>query len=233
MHDLSSGTQNLQSKQDASCAPSLAVLDKIRGNRSFVIHGLEWSSYRKISEALDERHFRLAYDGWNLELKKLSSSETIPSRLMGHLVAVMTEEMELPISSCGDMTCEREDLEVAIEPDESFYITNESAVRKRERIDLALDPPPDLAVQLDLGYSSINRLEILAKIGIPEAWSYDGETVRILRLSSEGTYTEAERSMYFTFVTGADLARFLSQRTQMDETSLIRSFREWVKEKIR
>jgi Uma2 family endonuclease len=43
----------------------------------------------------------------------------------------------------------KEDMETDVEPDDCFYIQNEAAIRGKDRIDLTIDPPPDLAIEID------------------------------------------------------------------------------------
>jgi Uma2 family endonuclease len=120
----------------------------------FLLRGVDWAAYRKISEALTGRHVRLTYDGGSLEFMTISYLHARLSRLIARLITVLTEELGLLMCGCGDMTCAREDLERALEPDEGFYIENEPAIRDKEEIDLSVDPPPDLAVGIDLHRSS-------------------------------------------------------------------------------
>ena len=49
-------------------------------------------------------------------------------------------------------------------------------------IDLTLDPPPDLAIEIDMTSPSIPRLPIYCALGIPEVWRFDGETMVLLAL---------------------------------------------------
>lgn len=199
----------------------------------FLLRGVDWQTYRKISEALTGRHVRLTYDRGNLELMTISSTHGNLSRLLVRFVGVLTEELELPLKSVGDMTCDREDLERGIEPDEGFYIESEALVREKQQIDLAVDPPPDLAVEIDLSRSPKSRMGIYSAIRVPEVWRYDGEMLQIHHLQADGTYQVVDCSPHFPFVRGADLVRFLNLRTQMDENALIRRFRDWVREQIR
>jgi len=37
-----------------------------------------------------------------------------------------------------------------IEPDECFYIQNHCAMIGKDRLNLAIDPPPDLAIEVDV-----------------------------------------------------------------------------------
>lgn len=78
------------------------------------------------------------------------SQHGILSRLFNRLIAILTEEMNMPILSCGDMTCDNPEALRGLEPDECFYLDNESLVRVKEEIDLSTDPPPDLAIEIEL-----------------------------------------------------------------------------------
>lgn len=197
-----------------------------------VLHGLDWARYRKISEALTGRRVSLAYDRGALELMTTSRTHDRSSRIIFRLVIVMSEEMGILISSCGSMTCDRPDLEKGVEPDESFYLTNEPKVRQKEEVDLTEDPPPDLTVEVDISRSSRMRMPIHAALGVPEFWRYNGETVEMYRLTGAANYVLTPYSHHFPWLTGNDLGRFLALRTEMDENSLARQFREWVREQI-
>jgi Uma2 family endonuclease len=199
----------------------------------FLLRAVDWQTYRKIAEALTGRHVRLTFDRGNLEFMTISSQHSRISRLIGALVQVLTEELELPFCPCGDMTCEREDLDRALEADEGFYIENEALIRGKDPIDLSVDPPPDLAVEVEVSRSSKRRMTIYAAMRVPEVWRCEEENVFIHQLGAEGQYVNVERSPHFPFLTAADLTRFRKLRTQMDGNALVRLFREWVREQIR
>ena len=55
-------------------------------------------------------------------------------------------------------------------------------------------PLPDLAIEIDMSRSQVDRPGIYAALGVPEVWRFDGETVRIDRLGPDGTYAEAPES---------------------------------------
>lgn len=196
----------------------------------FVLPAVDWMTYQKISDALVGRHVRLTYDGENLEFMTISPEHGNCSRLIAQLVVVLTEEFNVPRKSFGDMTCDREDLQRGLEPDESFYLTNEPLVRGKDRIDFSVDPPPDLAVEIEISRSSRNRMDIYAKLGVPEVWRYDSRTLRVYGLTAEGEYVQADASRYFPIVAIGELAVFLGRRGESDENSLIRSFRNWVRD---
>jgi Uma2 family endonuclease len=154
------------------------------------------------------------------------------SRLLGRFVVVLTEELNLPLDSAGSTTLEREDVDRAIEPDECFYIHNEALIRDRDELDLSTDPPPDLGIEVDISRSSLDRLEIYAKLRIPEVWRCDDERLRVYRRRRTGRYEEVERSRYFPKLNPNDLVTFLRRRGEVDENSLVKEFRAWVRDQI-
>ena len=123
-------------------------------------------------------------------------------------------------------------LERAIEADETFYIENEPKVRAKQKIDLNFDPPPDLGVEIDLTTDSRRRFGIYAQIAVPEIWRFDGVTVTIHQRQPDGQYVIAERSKFFPFLAASDLTRFLGQRMETDESTLLQSFRQWVRQQV-
>jgi Uma2 family endonuclease len=125
----------------ATAETAVADRGEARGEQRFVLGCVDWPTYRAISEALRGRHLHFAYDRGALEFMTISQRHGNYSRLLGRLIVALTEELGLPILGFGDMTCEREDLERAAEPDESFYIGNEARVRDKDEIDLTTDPP--------------------------------------------------------------------------------------------
>jgi hypothetical protein len=102
-------------------------------------------------------------------------------------------------------------------------------VRGVEQIDLNQFPPPDLALEIDITSSSINRLSIYAALGISEVWRYDGQTLTILSLQN-GEYVSRDRSAALPFLKAEDILRFLALKNNMGETSLVKQFRQWLKE---
>jgi Uma2 family endonuclease len=67
-------------------------------------------------------------------------------------------------------------------------------MRQKSELDLTLDPPPDLAIGVEVTRRSESSLPIYAKIGVPEVWRYNGRKIWIGRLRENGTYAECDAS---------------------------------------
>src|SRR5438094_1525262 len=113
-------------------------------------------------------------------------------KLLGRLVDILTEEMDIDVVSSGSMTCQREDLQRALEADESYWIEHAAQMRGREEVDLEVDPPPDLAVEIEISRSTMNRMAIYAALRVPEVWRWDAETLSVHLLTARGTYRQSE-----------------------------------------
>jgi Uma2 family endonuclease len=203
---------------------------KLEPRQAFVLTGIDWATYRKISEALTDHHVRLTYDRGDLELMTKSIFHGILSRLYHTMMVVLAEEHKLPFASCGDMTCDREDLDRGAEPDECFYLLNAPLVRGKRQIDLTTDPPPDLVVEVDLTTNSRRRLAIYAAIQVPEVWKVTADSLTVLRLGADGCYVAVDRSIYFPAIDLSALASFVRREPEMDQLALLGEFRAWVRE---
>ena len=192
------------------------------------LSNIPWETYVLYSDGLGERRIRVTYDRGEMEIMTVSGKHEHKKTLLGRLVKALTEEMEIDIASFGSMTCRREDLERALEADESYWIANEPKVRGRMDIDLEVDPPPDLALEIEISRSTMDRMAIYAFLRVPEVWCSDGDTLRVFLLSSKATYRQSHRSKAFPFLPLAEFAQFL-RRTDLSETQLLRSFRAWVR----
>jgi Uma2 family endonuclease len=206
---------------------------EVSAEQRFVLSGVDWKAYVGLGDLLGERHVRLTYDGRNLELMTLSSEHENNKKLLARFVETLTEELEIDIASYGSMTFRREDLERGMEPDECYWIANEPLVRGRTDLDLAVDPPPDLALEIEISRSALDRMAIHAKLRIPEVWCWDGETLRVNLLGRDGQYTQSPRSRAFPFLPLDVLAQFLKGGAGLSETQLVRKFRLWVREQVR
>ncbi len=140
------------------------------------------------------------------------------------MIEAMTEELNIPLRSGGATTLKIQFKQRGLEPDECYYVLNEPRVRGKKDIDLATEPPPDLAIEVDISHSSLDKMGIYADLGVPELWLYDGTSLRVFQLQSQGNYARQQQSPAFPFLDLNEIPRFLDRCEETDETSWIRSF---------
>jgi Uma2 family endonuclease len=197
-----------------------------------VLQNISWQTYRSlVTDFEPEPAIRLTYDRGTLEIRMpLDPHETF-KKLLGRLIEAATEELGLEIRSLGSRTCDREDLAKGLEPDQCYYIQHEAQVRGVAQIDLAHYPPPDLAVEIDITSSSLNRLAIYSALRIPELWRFDGASLTIYTLQGE-SYVLSPASPALPPLTARDIERFLHLQPTTGENSLLRQFRQWLASRI-
>jgi Uma2 family endonuclease len=153
-------------------------------------------------------------------------------RFIGRMVLVLTEELGLPVKGGGSTTLRRRLKKRGIEADDCFWIANAHRMAGRRRLDLRTDPPPDLAIEVDVTSSSLDRLSIYAALKVPEIWRLEGDVLTFYAFDPAGRYTTITHSQTFPQVTPADLFGFLQQaRKADDENAVIREFREWIRKR--
>jgi Uma2 family endonuclease len=197
-----------------------------------LLHNISWQTYRSlISDFENSPAVRLTYDRGTLEIRMPLAPHENSKKLLGRLIEAATEELDLEVRSLGSLTCDREDLERGLEPDQCYYIQNEGLVRDITQIDLSKLPSPDLSVEIDITSSSLNRFSIYADLGVPEIWRFDGKKLTFYQLQN-GAYETIERSIALPILTSADLEQFLNLQLTLGENKLIKQFRQWIRSQL-
>ncbi len=197
--------------------------------RRLVLEGLSWSTYGRLVAELENRSIRLAYDQGRLEIMSPSYLHEVRKRQIGRMIEVLAEELDLEIVGGGSTTFRREEDQRGLEPDECYWLAHALDVMHKKEIDLASDPPPDLAIEVDLTSDSFNKQPIYASLRIPEVWRYDGRELAVLRLVPGSVYVAVERSLSFPQVSMSSLQRFLELRQSVGERQWTREFRAWIR----
>lgn len=210
----------------------MAAISSTRPQR-LVLHGVSWREYTRMLRAFAERPgFRLTYDRGTLEIMSPLHEHESDADLLGRFVVVLTEEIGLPIKAGRSTTFRRRRMRRGLEPDHSWWIAREPQVRGKRRIDLRVDPPPDLAVEVDVTHRSLDRMSIYARLGVPEVWRLDAKGLTFQALQPNGRYAEQTHSLTFPLFTPVDLMTYLALRTQRDENDVVRQFRVFVRQRL-
>ncbi len=198
-----------------------------------LLHDVSWDSYMAIGAALCDRPgLRMTYDRGELEFMTTSPQHEMYKRLFGRLIEALAEECQLPFVCAGSMTFQRPDLDHGLEPDDCFWIAREPRMRGKLTWDPAIDPPPDLALEIEISRSALNRMGIYASLGVPEVWRFDGAALRVELLQADRTYRADVRSPAFPAIPVSDLVPFLQPSPSVDSLSAMRAFRAWVREQL-
>jgi Uma2 family endonuclease len=196
-----------------------------------VLHNVSWETYeRLLAEHSNCSSPRFTFDHGELEIVTLSAEHERADQRIADLAKALADAMDLEIEALGSTTFKRQELERGFEPDSCFYVQNFERVRGKDRIDLAVDPPPDLVVEVDITSPSISKLPMFAEFGVPEVWRFDGERLSMLRLR-RGTYEEVGTSEVFPGVSAQSISQFIVQGKALGGTGWLRLARAWAQER--
>jgi len=207
---------------------SLATIPLTNGDR-ILLRDVDWDLYQQLRSSDDRRNLRMTYAAGALEIMSPSRVHERLTQLISKFLEVWAEEYGIEIDCGGSTTMQREDLARGLEPDNSYYIEHAAEMRERDQLDLQIDPPPDIAIEVDITSSSLGRLPIYAALGVREVWRCDGHSLRFLELDQTGSYREVLESTALPGLKPADLMPFVDQRFDFGQTSLVKRFRGWIR----
>ena len=160
-----------------------------------LLQSVSWQEFETILEELGEkRAARIAYERETLEIMTPLPEHEVDKVLIGDLIKALMEELEIDFYSLGSTTFKSQLMQQGIEPDDCFYIKNEAVVRGKDRLDLTVDPPPDLALEIDV--TSRTHTDIYEALQVPELWRFDNRQLQI-NILQQGKYVEVENSPNF------------------------------------
>ncbi|MCF2145795.1 Uma2 family endonuclease [Desmonostoc muscorum LEGE 12446] len=196
-----------------------------------LIKGISWSGYKNILAELGEnRNSRISYSQGVLEIMAPLPEHEVGKVIIGDLLKVILEELDIEFWSLGSTTFGQEKMDAGVEPDDCFYIENEAAVRGKDRIDLTVDPPPDLAIEIDI--TSRTRFNNYQLLGVPELWRWNGNKLEINVLIN-GKYIESNNSRIFPNLPITQVIPEYLKRCKTDgRNATMKVFRAWVKKQI-
>ena len=203
----------------------------VNPGQQMLLKDISWQKLEKILEEMGERRAaRISYsDGW-LEIMVPLPEHEKDKELIGDLVKILLDKLEIDFEPFGSTTLKNERMRQAVEPDTSFYIQNQAAVIGKNRIDLNIDPPPDLAIEIDItSRTKFNNYEIL---GVLELWRYKQQGLEIFLLQ-EGKYIKSQSSPNFPNIPIIELVNeYVQQCLTIGRSQAMRNFRTWVKDNL-
>ncbi|MGK7940803.1 MAG: Uma2 family endonuclease [Crocosphaera sp.] len=196
-----------------------------------LLHDISWQEFEAIIEDLGEhRSARIAYDRGTLEIMTPLPEHEVDKLFITSFIDILLEELDIEFYPLGSTTFKSQLLNKGIEPDNCFYIENEAKVRGKDRLDLTIDPPPDLALEIEV--TSRTHPNIYQALGVPELWRFEKKKLEINRLQ-QGEYIQVERSPYFpNFDLKTIIPDYLKQCKTEGRNKTMKTFRLWVRKQI-
>jgi Uma2 family endonuclease len=208
----------------------LEATEHLPAGATLVIHEFDWDGYEFLLDALAERpHWRVSYDCGRLEILSPSTPHEEYARLLDLAVFVFCEVFDLNVRCFGGATWKKKALAVGLEADACYYTKSAQLIDGKNDIDIESDPPPDIAVEIDLSRNSLGKFRIYAALSIPEIWRYDEKAFRLYALT-DGKYLEIDDSRLLPGLTGSMLAKVMEAGKTGKAMDALKAFRRRIQE---
>ena len=208
------------------------TLAKNRADR-IMFYNISWQQFENLLQDLGEsRAARMAYDNGTLEIMTPLPEHEYYKKALSNAVEDIAIELSLKYETFGSTTWKRESELAGVEADDCFYFQNEAAVRGKLDLDLLQDPPPDLALEIDITSKSLNRFPIYARLGVPEIWFYDSSKLKIYHLHN-GEYRESTISLIFPNLPVQELPQLIEKHRAEGRIAIRQAVQQWVRDKLK
>jgi Uma2 family endonuclease len=195
-----------------------------------ILRGISWQTYERLLEEMGESHLRLTYNNGELEFMTLSYEHENFGEWIGSLILVMSLELQIQMSSGGSTTLKRSLQKMGLEPDKCYWIKHEKDMRGKKRWSALKDPPPDLAIEIDITSSWLDRLGIYAALKVPEVWRFNGKTLKVLVLGGDGKYKAKTKSLAFPLLPIEEFSSHVKKLGADAELTLLQEFKRWLRD---
>jgi Uma2 family endonuclease len=197
-----------------------------------ILQPISWATFNNLlTELGNQRNARLTYHQAVLEIMTPLGEHENNNRFIDKLIQVLATELNLNIKSMGSLTLKQDNLQQAVEPDSCYYITQEPLVRNKQNIDLNIDPPPDLVLEIDITNTSLNKLPIYANLQVPEIWRYNGRSLQVFVLDlAKREYNQVTISPTFPQLNIEIIPQLISQSLIVGETATLKAFRDSIRQ---
>lgn len=223
---VETGTETIMASMGTRSCEYLEAINHLPPGSVLVFHKVRWDQYDNLmAEIIDRAGLRISYDEGQLEVVSPLPEHEKYKEFLSHLARVLSDEWGTELESFGSTTWKRRKLRKGIEADACFYIDNAPLVIGKRTIDLESDPPPDIAVEIDITNQSLPKLSIYAALRVPEIWHYDGKRVLIYALAGDA-YAEAETSRFFPGLTASLIGESLELSKTRGHTHALKVLRQ-------
>ncbi len=204
---------------------------QIQPGQQILLDRVSWQQFENILTELGERRAaRVSYSNGLLEIMVPLPEHEKAKEIIGDMIKILLTEREINYEALGSTTLKSAKMAQGVEPDACFYIQNQSFVLGKNRLDLNNDPPPDLAVKIDL--TSRTQLDNYRSLGVPELWRYDKQGLQIYLLQ-ESEYVSSVGSPTFSDLPIVELVNNCVRQSQsIGSSQAITELRSWIKENV-
>lgn len=219
-----------------SCT-SLPAAETGTTEQRFVMGGISWDAYVTISDTLDEHvGVRTIFNDGRLIFMGKSPRHEWLSDCLGHLVMAIAIHFGIPCEPAGKATYRRREQEAGLEGDRTFHLgINAERMRGGRNYDFTADPPPDLAIEVEVSHPADDAIEAWRRVGVPEVWRFDVASFAcsFWRLRDDGSYEQTDRSTAVPMLRPNDVVELIELAQNTGTVPWLAQLPGWIDRVIR
>ncbi len=189
------------------------------GGEQVVLQTVSWETYERLNDDLGEtRHPRMIYSEGVLTIMSRSKRHEWLAECLGLFVITVAGVLDLECEPAGEATFRRRDKETGLEGDRTFYLGDHAReTRAGRNFDPAIDPPPDLAIEVEVTHSADNAMIAWGRLGTSEVWRFDDSTATCTFWGrcDNGQYQKIDRSRFFSMIGPDDVSAQVLRAAEM------------------
>jgi len=214
--------------------PAPVPVEPESSDQSLRWFNLGWEGYLGLLEIRGgKRRPKIIYLDGNAHLVTTTNIHEAMVDRLGMFVREVVVGLDIPCVSTRESNYKRKDMAAGVEPDDSFYLANYRSVAAKfeeGRIDMDIDPPPDLALEIEHTNPAKQTVEILRRLRVPEVWVRKRKGPHFLILGEDGQYSEADKSLNFPFLSVVEVLEWVERPGMDSSTQWTRELRRWVQD---
>ncbi len=218
-------------------AASPPAVDIEMSDQRFSLGGIDWAAYVTISDALDEHSgVRLIYNDGRLTFVGKSRRHERLAESLDHLVLAIAVYLPIACEPSGEATYRRREKEAGIEGDRTFHFgANAERMQGMENYDFEVDPPPDLAIEVEASHPANDAIAAWGRLGVSEVWRFDAATFNCTfwNRRDDGTYEPVAFSRFLPMLQPSDVVDQMRRARELATPEWFRQLEEWVRDVIR
>ncbi|MEW6211493.1 MAG: Uma2 family endonuclease [Acidobacteriota bacterium] len=205
----------------------IEVIERLPAGGQIRVFDVGWDDYEQLLSDLGEGYsVRVSFNDGVLEVMSPLPEHEEYKDIIHDLLRALVRGLKWRMESRGSATLRREAKAKGAEPDGCYWVQTADRMIGKRTLDLSIDPPPDIVVEIDLTYQSTDKFSIYASLQTPEIWRYDGRRMHFYRLEGE-EYAEVASSRAFPFLTDAAMSNFVEQGKTQGQDEAIEAMQRW------
>jgi Uma2 family endonuclease len=193
--------------QDTAVALALGAEDP---EERFLTTGANWQQYESLLTTLgDSARYRVTYLEGVLEIMSPSRQHELQKKNISRLLEAYFEETRTRFWGLGSTTFRRPEQRGGTEPDECYCLDEEKTF-------------PDLAIEVVITGSGIDKLEVYRRLGVKEVWFWQDRRFEVYHLQGQ-QYALSPRSVVLP---NLDLAVLAAYAIKSDPLAALLAYRQ-------